>query len=218
MQLAVIATQLSSTLAQVQALTGQLQTDLAQATEMREQAAADLAAAEQSRAASLAVSDNHRMLLAGTIDSLTKRSAEVMERVADLDQRTGALAAAATEHRDLIQRAAGVSQANRDVIASMVSSEAQGIRDDMEIKLSIIAGAAGVTEEAVSMAVDRMVLDPVRSVVRVSKNALYRVRAIWDKSALIDLKTDEQSRTAADLAGMGKDLGGGRVIDRRRES
>ena len=47
------------------------------------------------------------------------------------------------------------------------------------------------------MAVDRMVLDPVRSVVRVSKNALYRVRAIWDKSALIDLKTDEQSRTCS---------------------
>ena len=95
-----IATQLSSTLAQVQECwDGPTPGPIWPRPPRCASAAADLAAAEQSRAASLAVSDNHRMLLAGTIDSLTKRSAEVMERVADLDQRTGALAAAATEHR-----------------------------------------------------------------------------------------------------------------------
>lgn len=185
LQLAQMATSLSATLAQAMALEERLQRLNAESEARLVAAEAKELKAAQTQDQALAVAENSRLIQEGvnrtTSESINRMQAELNTATTAL----GELGAAASEHRELINKAGGLLVDNRDFITGVVQDEGQRIEEALDIKLAIVASAAGVTAGAIKSAVQTIVMSPL-SLFEIPAWAMARVAALWPQRQVVE--------------------------------
>lgn len=213
MAAASVAVNLAMLLDRQAEISKRLEADLEQAQQLADQAAASAAAAETSRQASLGLADNLSMILQGKADNLMARANAVEARTNDLDGRLGQLAADASAHRELINRAGSLVQESREEIVSLAAQEFAKVAEELRTDINILGGVVGASEESKEMFLNRTALAGVGSSIQITEADRARFRAAQAQAEANDDASDLQARTRLDLQGASVENGGGRMAD-----